>query len=63
MALRKYVWPTIATLAIVFSGWLLYRELRGLSPADPADSLAAIPHALGDPCELPLLPQRLVRIH
>ena len=43
MALRKYVWPTMATLAVVFSGWLLYRELRGLSLADLADSLAAIP--------------------
>ncbi len=30
-------------LAILFSGWLLYRELRGLSLADLADSLAAIP--------------------
>ena len=43
MTLKKLIWPAVGTLAIVLSGWLLYRELRGLSLADLADSLAAIP--------------------
>lgn len=43
MTLKRYFWPAIGTLAIVFSIWLLYRELRGLSLADLRDSFAAIP--------------------
>ncbi|RLP23652.1 YbhN family protein [Mesorhizobium sp. YM1C-6-2] len=43
MTLKKLIWPAVGTLAIVLSGWLLYRELRGLSLADLADSLVAIP--------------------
>lgn len=43
MTLKKYIWPTIGTIAIILSCWLLYRELRGLSLADLADSFAAIP--------------------
>jgi len=43
MTLKKLIWPTVGTFAIVLSGWLLYRELRGLSLADLADSFAAIP--------------------
>ena len=43
MTLKKLIWPMIGAVAIVFSGWLLYHELRGLSLADLSDSLAAIP--------------------
>ncbi|MBL8576863.1 MAG: UPF0104 family protein [Mesorhizobium sp.] len=43
MKLKKYIWPVVGLFAIVFSGWLLYKELRGLSLADLADSFAAIP--------------------
>ncbi|MBX3581889.1 MAG: UPF0104 family protein [Rhizobiaceae bacterium] len=42
MKLRKYIWPVVGALAIVFSCWLLYKELRGLSLADLADSFSAI---------------------
>ena len=27
----EYVWPVIGLAAVVFSGWLLYHELKGLS--------------------------------
>ncbi len=40
---KKLFWPAVGTLAIGFSCWLLYRELRGLSLADLADSFASIP--------------------
>lgn len=43
MTLKKYIWPVVGLAAIVFSGWLLYKELRGLSLADLADSFRAIP--------------------
>jgi uncharacterized membrane protein YbhN (UPF0104 family) len=43
MKVQKYIWPVVGTLAIVFSIWLLYRELRGVSLADLRDSLSAIP--------------------
>ena len=43
MKLKKLIWPVVGTGAIVFSIWLLYHELRGLSIADLADSLLAIP--------------------
>ncbi|MEQ1941067.1 YbhN family protein [Mesorhizobium sp. VNQ89] len=43
MKLKKYIWPVVGLFAIVFSGWLLYKELRGLSIADLADSFGAIP--------------------
>jgi uncharacterized membrane protein YbhN (UPF0104 family) len=39
----EYVWPVIGLAAVVFSGWLLYHELKGLSAKDVLDSLAAIP--------------------
>lgn len=42
MTLKKLIWPIIGAVAIAFSGWLLYHELRGLSLADLSDSLAAI---------------------
>jgi uncharacterized membrane protein YbhN (UPF0104 family) len=40
---REFIWPAIGLLAVVVSGWLLYRELRGLSLDDVWDSLTAIP--------------------
>lgn len=43
MTLKKLIWPIIGTAAILFSGWLLYHELRGLSLEELGDSLAAIP--------------------
>ena len=43
MKLKRYIWPTVGIIAILLSGWLLYRELRGLSLADLGDSFAAIP--------------------
>lgn len=43
MTLKKLIWPAVGALAILVSGWFLYRELRGLSLADLADSFAAIP--------------------
>ena len=43
MTLNKLIWPLVGASAIVFSVWLLYHELRGLSIAELADSLAAIP--------------------
>ncbi|HEY6631889.1 MAG TPA: lysylphosphatidylglycerol synthase domain-containing protein [Rhizobiaceae bacterium] len=43
MLLRKYAWPIVSLLAVILSGWLLYRELRGLSLSDLRDSFAAIP--------------------
>lgn len=41
--LSDYIWPVIGLAAVVFSGWLLFKELRGLSLAEVGDSLAAIP--------------------
>lgn len=38
-----YIWPVIGLCAVVFSGWLLYRELSGLSLADVSGALGAIP--------------------
>jgi uncharacterized membrane protein YbhN (UPF0104 family) len=40
---KHYVWPTVGVIAVAFSGWLLYKELRGLTWAALADSFAAIP--------------------
>ncbi|HEV2557419.1 MAG TPA: lysylphosphatidylglycerol synthase domain-containing protein [Microvirga sp.] len=40
---REFVWPLVGLLAVVVSGWLLYRELRGLSLDDLEASLQAIP--------------------
>jgi uncharacterized membrane protein YbhN (UPF0104 family) len=40
---REFVWPVIGLAAVVISGWLLYRELRGLSLDAVWASLAAIP--------------------
>ena len=38
-----FVWPVIGLLAEVVSGWLLLRELRGLSPSDLEASFYDIP--------------------
>jgi uncharacterized membrane protein YbhN (UPF0104 family) len=40
---REFLWPLIGLLAVVVSGWLLYRELRGLSLEAIWASLSAIP--------------------
>lgn len=38
----EYIWPVVGLLAVVFSFWLLYHELRLLSAQDIVDSLYAI---------------------
>jgi uncharacterized membrane protein YbhN (UPF0104 family) len=40
---REFVWPVVGLSAVIVSGWLLYRELRGLSLSDLEASLYAIP--------------------
>lgn len=40
---KHYFWPTIGGLAVIFCGWLLYKELRGLTWSSLVDSFAAIP--------------------
>lgn len=40
---KEFIWPLIGLGAVVISGWLLYRELRGISLADVWSSLVAIP--------------------
>jgi uncharacterized membrane protein YbhN (UPF0104 family) len=40
---REFVWPVIGLVAVVVSGWLLYRELKDISFATVWASLAAIP--------------------
>jgi uncharacterized membrane protein YbhN (UPF0104 family) len=39
----EFLWPLIGLVAVVVSGWLLYRELRGLSLEAVWASLTAIP--------------------
>lgn len=39
----KYLWPVIGFLTITLSAWLLYKELRGLSLDELANSIKAIP--------------------
>ncbi|WP_454287500.1 lysylphosphatidylglycerol synthase domain-containing protein [Rhizobium arsenicireducens] len=43
MTLKKFFWPVIGAATIAVSGWLLYKELRGLSLDDLHDSLVQIP--------------------
>lgn len=43
MKLKDYVWPVVGLLAVAFSVWLLYHELKGISVDDVVDGLAAIP--------------------
>ncbi|HYF53277.1 MAG TPA: lysylphosphatidylglycerol synthase domain-containing protein [Salinarimonas sp.] len=38
----EYVWPVIGLLAVVFSFWLLFKELRAISARDIVASLEAI---------------------
>lgn len=38
-----FAWPVLGLLAVVFSGWLLFSELKTISAADVLVSLAAIP--------------------
>jgi glycosyltransferase 2 family protein len=40
---RDFAWPIIGLVAVVVSGWLLYRELRGISLGEVWESLTAIP--------------------
>src|SRR5687767_5257990 len=40
---REFLWPVVGFVAVIVSGWLLYRELRGLSLSDLEASLLAIP--------------------
>jgi uncharacterized membrane protein YbhN (UPF0104 family) len=40
---KHFFWPTIGVLAVIFCGWLLYKELRNLTFASLLDSLDAIP--------------------
>jgi uncharacterized membrane protein YbhN (UPF0104 family) len=42
-SVKKYFWPVVGLVAVVFSLWLLYREVRGISFGDVYDGLAAIP--------------------
>jgi uncharacterized membrane protein YbhN (UPF0104 family) len=43
MQWKKYFWPVVGSVAVVFSLSLLWHELRGISLTDVYDSLAAIP--------------------
>lgn len=43
MQVKKYFWPVVGTAAVIFSLWLLWNEVRGISFADVWDGLAAIP--------------------
>ncbi|MEQ1955398.1 lysylphosphatidylglycerol synthase domain-containing protein [Mesorhizobium yinganensis] len=40
---KNYFWPAIGLIAVGFSIWLLYNELRGISLEDLGDGLEAIP--------------------
>ena len=40
---KEFIWPIIGLAAVVVSGWLLYRELGGLSLGDVWTSLVSIP--------------------
>lgn len=40
---REFIWPLIGLLAVAISGWLLFRELKGLSLEEVWASLTAIP--------------------
>jgi uncharacterized membrane protein YbhN (UPF0104 family) len=42
-AVKKYFWPVVGLIAVIFSLWLLYREVRGISFGDVYEGLAAIP--------------------
>ena len=40
---KRYFWPVVGCAAVVFSLWLLYHEVRGISFTDVYQALAAIP--------------------
>jgi uncharacterized membrane protein YbhN (UPF0104 family) len=40
---KHYFWPTVGVLAVIFCGWLLYKEIRGLTWESLVESFAAIP--------------------
>jgi hypothetical protein len=40
---KHYFWPTIGVLAVIFCGWLLYKEIRGLTFTSLLRSFAEIP--------------------
>lgn len=42
-SVRSYIWPAIGLAAVVFSAFLLYREIQGISFEEIGDSLYAIP--------------------
>ncbi|MCR5857863.1 YbhN family protein [Mesorhizobium sp. J428] len=42
MKLRKFFWPVVGSAAVVFSIWLLYHELRGVSLEEMKASFARI---------------------
>ncbi|MDW6023540.1 YbhN family protein [Mesorhizobium sp. BAC0120] len=42
MEVGKHVWPVVGLVAVLFSAWLLYGELRNMSLDDLWDSLTAI---------------------
>jgi uncharacterized membrane protein YbhN (UPF0104 family) len=43
MKFKAYFWPVVGLCAVIFSAWLLYKELRGFSLEDVGEGLAAIP--------------------
>lgn len=43
MRWKRFVWPVIGVAAVIFSLWLLYNEVRGISFGDVYDGLASIP--------------------
>ena len=43
MKLRKFFWPIVGSAAVVFSIWLLYHELRGVSLDEMKASFVRIP--------------------
>jgi hypothetical protein len=40
---KHYFWPTVGVLAVIFCGWLLYKEIRNLTFESLVESFAAIP--------------------
>jgi len=43
MTFKKFLWPVIGGAAVIFSVWLLYEELQGVSLDEFSGSLSAIP--------------------
>ena len=45
---KDFFWPVVGLLAVIFSGWLLYKEFSGLSAGAVLESLKALTgHWLG----------------